>query len=72
MRLKVSWIRKRDLHILTVGILTYTSDQRFQSLHSDGTDEWTLKVSSPQMRDSGTYECQVIIPHNLSLKGNIL
>ncbi|XP_044727654.1 limbic system-associated membrane protein-like [Chrysoperla carnea] len=55
----VSWIRKRDLHILTVGILTYTNDQRFQSLHSDGTDEWTLKVSSPQTRDTGTYECQV-------------
>lgn len=55
----VSWIRKRDLHILTVGILTYTNDQRFQSLHSDGTDEWTLKISSPQLRDSGTYECQV-------------
>lgn len=27
---QVSWIRKRDLHILTVGVLTYTSDQRFQ------------------------------------------
>ncbi|XP_012250737.1 basement membrane-specific heparan sulfate proteoglycan core protein-like isoform X2 [Athalia rosae] len=55
----VSWIRKRDLHILTVGILTYTNDQRFQSLHSDGSDEWTLKISSPQVRDSGVYECQV-------------
>ncbi|XP_047004893.1 limbic system-associated membrane protein-like [Schistocerca americana] len=55
----VSWIRKRDLHILTVGILTYTNDQRFQSLHADGSDEWTLKVGSPQLRDSGTYECQV-------------
>lgn len=57
--LKVSWIRKRDLHILTVGILTYTNDQRFQSLHSEGSDEWTLRISSPQPRDSGTYECQV-------------
>ncbi|KAF7287718.1 hypothetical protein GWI33_003358 [Rhynchophorus ferrugineus] len=55
----VSWIRKRDLHILTVGILTYTNDQRFQSLHTDGSDEWTLKVTSPQTRDSGIYECQV-------------
>lgn len=27
---QVSWIRKRDLHILTAGILTYTSDERFQ------------------------------------------
>lgn len=56
---QVSWIRKRDLHILTVGILTYTNDQRYQSLHSDGSDEWTLKISSPQIRDTGTYECQV-------------
>ncbi|XP_055636949.1 zwei Ig domain protein zig-8-like [Toxorhynchites rutilus septentrionalis] len=55
----VSWIRKRDLHILTVGILTYTNDQRFQSLHSDGGDEWTLRITSPQQRDSGVYECQV-------------
>lgn len=42
-----------------MGILTYTNDQRFQSLHTDGSDEWTLKVTSPQTRDSGTYECQV-------------
>lgn len=28
--LQVSWIRKRDLHILTAGSTTYTSDQRFQ------------------------------------------
>lgn len=27
---KVSWIRKRDLHILTTGSSSYTSDQRFQ------------------------------------------
>nr|XP_029718413.1 hemicentin-1-like isoform X1 [Aedes albopictus]XP_029718414.1 hemicentin-1-like isoform X1 [Aedes albopictus]XP_029718415.1 hemicentin-1-like isoform X1 [Aedes albopictus]XP_029718416.1 hemicentin-1-like isoform X1 [Aedes albopictus] len=55
----VSWIRKRDLHILTVGILTYTNDQRFQSLHTEGSDEWTLRITSPQARDSGVYECQV-------------
>ncbi|XP_024085549.1 hemicentin-2 isoform X1 [Cimex lectularius] len=55
----VSWIRKRDLHILTAALLTYTNDQRFQSLHSDGSDEWTLKIASPQLRDSGIYECQV-------------
>lgn len=27
---QVSWIRKRDLHILTVATATYTSDKRFQ------------------------------------------
>jgi len=39
--------------------MTYTNDQRFQSLHADGSDEWTLKISSPQPRDTGVYECQV-------------
>lgn len=53
--LQVSWIRKRDLHILTVGILTYSSDQRFQAMHQEGSDEWTLKITSPQPRDSGIY-----------------
>lgn len=63
----VSWIRKGDLHILTVGILTYTNDQRFQTLHSDGTDEWTLRISSTQVEDSGTYECQVSTEPKISL-----
>ncbi|KAL2751003.1 hemicentin-1-like isoform X1 [Vespula maculifrons] len=67
----VSWIRKRDLHILTVGILTYTNDQRFQSLHGDGSDEWTLKISSPQVRDSGTYECQVSTEPKISQAFNL-
>lgn len=55
----VSWIRKRDLHILTIGIMTYTNDQRFQSEHVEGSNAWTLKVLSPQPRDNGIYECQV-------------
>ncbi|XP_031621543.1 uncharacterized protein LOC116339666 [Contarinia nasturtii] len=63
----VSWIRKRDLHILTVGILTYSSDQRFQAMHQEGSDEWTLKITSPQPRDSGTYECQVSMEPKISL-----
>ncbi|KOX69100.1 Hemicentin-2 [Melipona quadrifasciata] len=68
---EVSWIRKRDLHILTVGILTYTTDQRFQTVHRDGSDEWTLKISSPQLRDSGTYECQVSTESKISQAFNL-
>lgn len=64
---QVSWIRKGDLHILTVGILTYTNDQRFQTLHSDGTDEWTLRITPTQVHDSGTYECQVSTEPKISL-----
>ncbi|XP_071447059.1 zwei Ig domain protein zig-8-like [Hetaerina americana] len=55
----VSWVRHRDIHLLTVGRYTYTSDQRFQSIHSPHTEDWKLQVRYPQRRDSGTYECQV-------------
>uniref|UniRef100_A0A1B0AJ57 Ig-like domain-containing protein n=1 Tax=Glossina pallidipes TaxID=7398 RepID=A0A1B0AJ57_GLOPL len=55
----VSWIRKRDLHILTIGIMTYTNDQRFLARHLDNSDEWILKIVSVQTRDAGIYECQV-------------
>lgn len=61
--IKVSWIRSRDLHIMTIGILTYTQDQRFQAIHTEGSDEWSLRVMSPQPRDSGVYE--VINPNLL-------
>nr|CAD7412504.1 unnamed protein product [Timema poppensis] len=57
--LQVSWIRHRDIHLLTVGRYTYTSDQRFQSIHSPQTEDWMLQIRYPQRRDSGVYECQV-------------
>lgn len=68
-------MRKSDLHILTVGTFTYTTDKRFQALHADGTQEWTLKVLAPTLEDSGVYECQVSTepkisqPFNLSVVG---
>ncbi|XP_038211211.1 zwei Ig domain protein zig-8-like isoform X2 [Zerene cesonia] len=55
----VSWIRHRDIHLLTSGRMTYTSDQRFISVHNPHTEDWILKVRFPQRRDSGIYECQV-------------
>lgn len=64
---QVSWIRKRDLHILTVGVHTYSSDARFAALHTDGSDEWTLRVAHAQPRDSGAYECQVSTEPKISL-----
>ncbi|XP_026740955.1 limbic system-associated membrane protein-like [Trichoplusia ni] len=63
----VSWIRKRDLHILTVGVHTYSSDARFAALHTDNSDEWTLRVAPAQPRDSGAYECQVSTEPKISL-----
>ncbi|GAB0100921.1 uncharacterized protein DMENIID0001_170240 [Sergentomyia squamirostris] len=55
----VSWIRHRDIHLLTTGRFTYTSDLRFQSVHNPQTEDWTLQIRYPQKRDSGVYECQV-------------
>ncbi|XP_050538322.1 inactive tyrosine-protein kinase 7-like [Daktulosphaira vitifoliae] len=63
----VSWMRKRDLHILTAGVLTYTSDQRFQVIHPDNSDNWTLLIKFAQPRDAGIYECQVNTEPKMSL-----
>lgn len=64
---QVSWMRKRDLHILTAGVLTYTSDQRFQVIHPDNSDNWTLLIKFAQPRDAGIYECQVNTEPKMSL-----
>ncbi|CAB3220934.1 unnamed protein product [Arctia plantaginis] len=67
LSLQVSWIRKRDLHILTAGILTYTSDQRFQVIRPEKSENWTLQIKFPQERDAGIYECQVNTEPKMSL-----
>ncbi|XP_044008539.1 zwei Ig domain protein zig-8-like [Aphidius gifuensis] len=64
---EVSWMRKRDMHILSAGISTYTSDLRFQVIHPDKSENWTLQIKSPQLRDSGIYECQVSTEPKMSL-----
>lgn len=52
-------MRHRDVHLLTVGRYTYTSDQRFEAQHFPHTEDWTLKIRYPQRKDSGIYECQI-------------
>ncbi|KAK8742751.1 hypothetical protein OTU49_001658, partial [Cherax quadricarinatus] len=55
----VSWIRHRDLHILSVGSVTYTSDSRFEAVPQTGKGDWTLRLQYASPRDSGQYDCQV-------------
>ncbi|CAG9801356.1 unnamed protein product [Chironomus riparius] len=55
----VSWIRKNDYHLLTVGLTTYSSDERFCATHLKNSEDWTLQIKYVQMRDAGQYECQV-------------
>ncbi|KPJ10371.1 Hemicentin-2 [Papilio machaon] len=56
----VSWVRRRDWHILSSGLLLYTNDERFQVLHGEGSDDWILQIKYVQKRDNGTYECQKV------------
>ncbi|XP_022208935.2 zwei Ig domain protein zig-8 isoform X1 [Drosophila obscura] len=55
----VSWVRHRDIHLLTVGRYTYTSDQRFEAQHSPHAEDWSLRIRYAQRKDSGIYECQI-------------
>ncbi|XP_035702465.1 zwei Ig domain protein zig-8 [Folsomia candida] len=56
----VSWVRHRDVHILTVATYTYTSDQRFQAIHSrTAHEEWILQIKYVQPRDMNMYICQI-------------
>lgn len=56
---QISWIRRRDWHILSSGSQMYTNDERFGILHQPGSNVWTLQIKYVQQRDSGMYECQV-------------
>lgn len=55
----VSWISQRDLRILTIDRITYTADERFQSLHNADTNEWILHIKWTERKDTGIYECQI-------------
>ena len=56
---QISWIRRRDWHILSSGAQMYTNDERFVILHTPGSNTWTLQIKFVQRRDHGMYECQV-------------
>ncbi|XP_028966620.1 zwei Ig domain protein zig-8 [Galendromus occidentalis] len=62
----VTWLRPSDYHILTVGMMTYTTDDRFSAVRGDGVsdrDDWMLQIRAVQKTDQGTYECQVNTQH---------
>lgn len=56
---QVSWIRRRDYHILTSGLHAYSRDARFSVVRSEDADDWALRIRFLQKRDEGAYECQV-------------
>ncbi|KAF5307122.1 hypothetical protein FQR65_LT07106 [Abscondita terminalis] len=67
----VSWIRTKDLHILTSGALTFSADNRFEAVSSSQTNFWGLRVRGVRLTDSGRYECQVNTDPKMSLAINL-
>lgn len=55
--LQISW--RRNMQILTSGLLRFTSDERFQATHVAGSNDWLLEIHDVQPSDEGSYECQV-------------
>lgn len=56
---QVSWIRRKDLAILTSNTFVYTTDTRFSVIHINNTNSWDLRIKSISEKDSGVYECQI-------------
>jgi len=62
-RYTVSWIRARDVTVLSVGHLAFSSDARIgvvqvaRPLLSAG--DWNLSIENSSLADDGLYECQV-------------
>ncbi|XP_071515491.1 macrophage colony-stimulating factor 1 receptor-like [Panulirus ornatus] len=55
----VSWMRQRDLHVISANQLIFTSDDRFKVHMDNETASFSLEVGAALTNDSGVYECQI-------------
>jgi len=59
----VSWIRARDVSVLSVGHLAFSSDSRIGVLQVPrpqlSSSDWNLSINKVTEEDDGLYECQV-------------
>ncbi|XP_068624213.1 uncharacterized protein [Battus philenor] len=55
----VTWIRRKDYSLLSVGLVTYSADSRFFSGHGRHVKDWALHIKFATSGDAGYYECQV-------------
>ncbi|EFN77683.1 hypothetical protein EAI_08970, partial [Harpegnathos saltator] len=53
----ITWVRRRDRQLLTVGTSTHSIDKRFVVRHS--STDWALMIRTVTVDDAGIYECQV-------------
>lgn len=64
----VSWVRKRDSHILTVDKTVFISDPRFRILRLESGSDWDLHIKPIRRRDKGFYECQISTVNKMSFR----
>lgn len=65
----VSWVRKRDSHILTVDKTVFISDPRFRILRlEESGNDWDLHIKPVRQRDIGFYECQISTINKMSFR----
>ena len=60
----VSWLRVRDMTVLTVGGLVFSSDKRIGVTVTPNSNQrqdqiWQLEVTNVNGEDTGDYQCQV-------------
>ncbi|XP_014286136.1 zwei Ig domain protein zig-8 isoform X3 [Halyomorpha halys] len=56
----VSWMRRKDLLIISSGRFMFTADSRFQVISPDEDPaSWNLQLRKAKPQDEGLYECQV-------------
>ncbi|XP_050519925.1 myotilin-like isoform X2 [Daktulosphaira vitifoliae] len=55
----VSWIRRIDYTILTIGSRSYSSDKRFYVDHTRHLKTWNLEITPVEESDAGLYECRI-------------
>ncbi|XP_008558140.1 neural cell adhesion molecule 2 [Microplitis demolitor] len=53
----VTWVRRRDRQLLTVGTATHSVDNRFMIRVS--SSDWALVIRRVTLDDAGLYECQI-------------
>ncbi|KAK2585652.1 hypothetical protein KPH14_010272 [Odynerus spinipes] len=56
----ITWVRRKDRQLLTLGANRHSIDKRFSVRHTNtGTLDWALEIQTVQLGDAGIYECQV-------------
>lgn len=57
--LLVSWLRHKDVNLLSVGTYLYTKDPRMMVSEDLSRGEWELRITEIRHSDAGSYECQI-------------